>query len=107
MREEALPAPVDGPATDRKWQCGLEPNHAIIIFFLCRDEKAQHLYYLQLKENFLSYNFSYPEERCFLLASYSLHGDHVTSQEFDPRQYFPAWVSVYSRATAGPITVPR
>ena len=57
-------------------------------------------YYLQLRDNLLHYNQSVSEEKCFLLAGLALQADfgnfdqeqHVGAY-FDPREFFPAWVS--------------
>ncbi|XP_067938586.1 FERM domain-containing protein 6-like [Watersipora subatra] len=57
-----------------------------------RSETDKQHYYLQLKENFLSYGFNYPDNRCFLLASYAIYSDEIQWREFDPRAYFPARV---------------
>jgi len=65
-------------------------------------EKATRLqYYLQLRDNLLHYNQSVSEEKCFLLAGLALQADfgnynqdqHVGAY-FDPREFFPAWVSL-------------
>ena len=64
-------------------------------------EKATRLqYYLQLRDNLLHYNQSVTEEKCFLLAGLALQADfgnfdqdrHVGAY-FDPREFFPSWVS--------------
>ena len=62
---------------------------------------TRHLYYLQLKDNVLNYRHGCLEEKCFLVAAYALQADYGnyqsmatgTEQYFDPREYFPAWVS--------------
>lgn len=62
---------------------------------------TRQLYYQQLKDNLLHYSQEVSEEKCFLLAAYSLQSDignyqvdkHTNSEYFDPREYFPAWVS--------------
>lgn len=64
-----------------------------IFVFLNRSESDKQYYYLQLKENFLKYGFNYPDNRCFLLASYAIHSEETNWRAFDPREYFPAWVS--------------
>jgi len=61
--------------------------------FVNRSVSDRKYYFLQLKENFLRYGFNYPDDRCFLLASYALHSDEVLGRDFDPREYFPTWVS--------------
>jgi len=64
-------------------------------------EKATRLqYYLQLRDNLLNYSQSVSEEKCFLLAGLALQADfgnfdqqrHIGAY-FDPREFFPAWVS--------------
>lgn len=65
-----------------------------------RDGLSRLHYYLQLRENVLSYNQSISEEATFLLAAYALQadlGDFCEDQHhghyFDPNLYFPQWVS--------------
>ena len=61
---------------------------------------TRQLYYQQLKDNLLQYAQEVSEEQCFQLAAYSLQADlgnyqhdkHTTNY-FNPRDYFPAWVS--------------
>jgi len=68
----------------------------------CREKVTRHLYYLQLKENVLTYGHSWPEERWFQVAAYALqadYGNYTTAADmheyFDPREYFPAWVGAH------------
>jgi len=63
---------------------------------------TRHLYYLQLKDNVHNYGHVCTEEKCFQLASYALqadNGNYIQSrhgvQYFDPREYFPAWVTIF------------
>ena len=67
----------------------------------CRERVTRQQYYQQLRENLLNYSQLCSEEKCFLLAAYALQADqgnfHHTRHQghyFDPREYFPAWVSV-------------
>lgn len=60
----------------------------------CRTEVDKKYYFQQLKENFLRYGFNYPDDRCFLLASYAIHADELNWRDFDPREYFPGWVGI-------------
>lgn len=69
--------------------------------FFCRERVTRQLYYQQLKDNLLNYSQEVSEEKCFLLASYSLQADignyseeKHDSKYFDPREYFPAWVII-------------
>ena len=70
-------------------------------YFNYREKVTRHLYYLQLKENVLNYRHLCSEERCFQLAAFALQADfgnyypekHQPGNYFDPREYFPAWVS--------------
>jgi len=65
-----------------------------------REKTTRLQYYLQLRDNLLHYNQSVSEEKCFLLAGLALQADfgnfdqqrHVGAY-FDPREFFPAWVS--------------
>ena len=68
---------------------------------MCRERVTRQLYYEQLKANLLQQRQLVAEERCFLLAAYSLQADHgnysachAEQQQpyFDAREYFPAWV---------------
>nr|XP_045610872.1 FERM domain-containing protein 6-like [Procambarus clarkii] len=66
---------------------------------LLRDGLSRLHYYLQLRENVLSYNQSISEEATFLLAAYALQadlGDFCEDQHhghyFDPNLYFPQWL---------------
>ncbi|XP_042223225.1 FERM domain-containing protein 6-like, partial [Homarus americanus] len=66
---------------------------------LLRDGLSRLHYYLQLRENVLSYNQPISEEATFLLASYALQadlGDFCEDQHqghyFDPNLYFPHWL---------------
>ncbi|XP_061173033.1 protein expanded-like [Saccostrea echinata] len=68
-------------------------------FVLLREKVTRHLYYLQLKENLLSYNHVCSEGKCFQMVSYALQADfgNYNSDKhgegyFDPREYFPAWM---------------
>ena len=70
--------------------------------FVFREKTTRHLYYLQLKDNVLNYRHGCLEEKCFLVAAYALQADYgdyrtasITGEYFDPREYFPAWVSHY------------
>jgi len=66
----------------------------------CREKATRLQYYLQLRDNLLHYNQSVTEEKCFLLAGLALQADfgnfdhdrHIGAY-FDPREFFPAWVS--------------
>ena len=74
----------------------------INVIALSREKVTRHLYYLQLKDNLLNYRHGCLEEKCFLVAAYALQADYGnyqsmaagTGQYFDPREYFPAWVSL-------------
>ena len=65
-----------------------------------RERVTRYQYYLQLRDNFLYAAQMVGAERCFLLAAYALQADlgaynahkHARAY-FDPREYFPAWVS--------------
>jgi hypothetical protein len=65
----------------------------------CRERVTRQQYYLQLKDNLLNHNQFVSEDKCFVLAGYALQADlgnyTQVSQDsyFDPREYFPAWVS--------------
>ena len=68
---------------------------------MCSREKVtRHLYYLQLKDNVLNYRHGCLEEKCFQVAAYALQADYGNfiaaemEDYFDPREYFPAWVSI-------------
>ena len=67
-----------------------------LLLYFYRSDADRQYYFLQLKENFLRYGFNQPDDRCFLLASYAIHSDSVTWKNFDPREYFPAWVRIIS-----------
>lgn len=59
-----------------------------------RDPQMKNYYYQQLKKNFIEYPIMYPDDRCFLLAAYSMIAEGLDhSSSFDPRSFFPAWVS--------------
>ena len=71
-------------------------------FFLpTRESITRQLYYQQLKDNLLHHSQEVSEDKCFLLAAYSLQADtgnfipnkHSGVKYFDAREYFPAWVS--------------
>nr|XP_053638845.1 uncharacterized protein LOC128693281 isoform X3 [Cherax quadricarinatus] len=66
---------------------------------LLRDGLSRLHYYLQLRENVVTYNQPISEEATFLLASYALQadlGDFCEDQHhghyFDPNLYFPQWL---------------
>ncbi|XP_046351374.1 uncharacterized protein LOC124131899 [Haliotis rufescens] len=66
---------------------------------LLREKVTRHLYFLQLKENFLKYVHLFSEEKCFELVGYALqadYGNYIPDKHqdgyFDPRKYFPAWI---------------
>ncbi|WAR18754.1 FRMD1-like protein [Mya arenaria] len=66
---------------------------------LLREKVTRHLYYLQLKDNVLSYHQGCQGERFFQIAAYALQADfgNYTAaadmhEYFDPREYFPAWI---------------
>ncbi|XP_071534374.1 uncharacterized protein ex isoform X2 [Panulirus ornatus] len=66
---------------------------------LLRDGLSRLHYYLQLRENVLTYNQPITEETSFLLASFALQadlGDYCQDQHhghyFDPNLYFPQWL---------------
>ena len=70
------------------------------LIHFCREKTTRQLYYLQLRSNLLNYSQAVSEEKCFLLAAYALltdYGKYDQDQHqgdyFDPREYFPAWVS--------------
>ena len=67
---------------------------------LGRERVTRHQYYLQLRDNLVTAAQVCGAERCFLLAAYALQADlgsynahkHARTY-FEPREYFPAWVS--------------
>ena len=66
-----------------------------------RERSTRQQYYLQLRDNLLHHSQLVSEEKCFLLAAYALQADHGDYNQtkhaanyFDPREYFPAWVSL-------------
>lgn len=63
------------------------------IDFVCRDFNLKGYYCHQLRQNFVTYPFIYPDDRCFLLAAYSLIADgYMEGDSIDARGLFPAWV---------------
>ena len=66
---------------------------------LLRSPQTRHLYYLQLRQNYLTMNHNISEENYFVLASLAIVADfgsydplkHV-GQYFDINLYFPYWV---------------
>jgi hypothetical protein len=66
---------------------------------LYRDPESRHLYYFQLKENFLNINHNICQERYFTLAALALQADYGNYNHeihkgiyFDINLYFPKWV---------------
>ncbi|XP_066987777.1 protein expanded-like isoform X1 [Macrobrachium rosenbergii] len=67
---------------------------------LLRDQLSRLHYYLQLRENVLTYNQPIPKETAFVMASYALQADlgdfchdpHSQQQYFEPSLYFPQWL---------------
>jgi hypothetical protein len=66
---------------------------------LLRDPQTRHLYYLQLRKNYLTLNLRMNDERYFVLASLGLIVDHGrfnstihTGSYFNINLYFPDWV---------------
>ena len=71
---------------------------------LLRDKKTRYLYYLQLKQNFLSFNHRLNEEKYFILASLALVADYGNfnpnihiNKYFDLNHYFPIWVIYFQK----------
>lgn len=66
------------------------------LMYTCSDSKLRSYYCQQLRRNYISYPFMYPDDRCFLLACYlTLSHDLKSESEnepLDPRKLFPAWV---------------
>ena len=68
-------------------------------FLILRDQQTRYLYYLQLRQNYLSINHKMNEEKYFLLASLAMVADygpfnssaHI-NKYFDLNYYFPNWV---------------
>lgn len=66
---------------------------------LLRDSATRYLYYLQLRQNYLTINHKLSEEKYFILASLALVADYGTydsgihtGQYFDLKFYFPSWI---------------
>jgi hypothetical protein len=69
---------------------------------LLRNPTTRHLYYLQLRKNYLSINHKISEEKYFQLASLAILVDYGhynsklhSNKYFDPNNYFPSWVILY------------
>lgn len=72
------------------------------LLFYDRDPQAKNYYYKQLRKNFLDYPIMYPDDRCFLIAAYSLIAEgYDNHNDFDPRLFFPAWVSLRKTRVLG------
>lgn len=114
LAHDFSPAGVIGKATEssvqsRPCQCDLSvlsldfrvKFYVADMLLLCT-ANTRHLYYLQLKQNFLVMNYKLSEEKCFVLASLALVADygpfdsnrHV-GEYFDLKLYFPIWVSIF------------
>lgn len=68
-------------------------------FLQLRNSLTRHLYYLQLKQNFLNFNHKISEEKYFELASLALVADFGsfdpdvhTKHYFELSLYFPNWI---------------
>jgi hypothetical protein len=68
---------------------------------LLANTQTRHLYYMQLKQNYLTTNNKLNDEKYFQIASLALvaefgpfeAGKHVDGY-FDPSSYFPHWVGL-------------
>ncbi len=83
-----------GNSSSWKWQIDEKSKQKIFS-----DATTRHLYYLQLKENFLSINHNLRPEEYIKLVALSLQADYGNYDPcshkyayFDLNQYFPRWV---------------
>lgn len=94
-------------------ECNCGESSTLTVYFLVkfyvndplllRDPQARHLYYLQLKQNYLHLNHKMNDERYFVLASLALIVDYGrfsasthTGKYFKIENYFPKWVNIPS-----------